>query len=298
MTVQIQWRRDTAANWTSANPVLLSGEVGYETDTGQFKVGNGTTAWTSLSYTVKPMPTGSIVGTTDTQTLTNKSIVAATVISGLGAGFQNLEAYTTGTGATWTVPSALRVSGARFKITIIGGGGQGGGTAATAGQVGGGGGSGGVVVVYLTYVSGQNSVTYTVGAAGSGAGVTTAGNAGGNSSATYNSVTYTAGGGSGGQVMPSTANSGGGGGTATGGTLNIPGFQGNWGGTMAATAGKFGDGANTPLGFGQGGKTSNAVTTGVAAGGYGAGGAGAYNGATATAAAGGAGTAGLVIFEY
>ena len=48
--VQMQQRRDTAANWTSADPTLLSGEFGYETDTGKFKIGDGTTAWTSLSY--------------------------------------------------------------------------------------------------------------------------------------------------------------------------------------------------------------------------------------------------------
>jgi len=47
---QFQFRRDTAANWTSANPVLLSGELGLETDTQKFKVGNGTTAWNALPY--------------------------------------------------------------------------------------------------------------------------------------------------------------------------------------------------------------------------------------------------------
>ena len=48
---KIQLRRDTAANWTSANPTLSSGELGYETDTGKFKIGNAAgTAWTSLSY--------------------------------------------------------------------------------------------------------------------------------------------------------------------------------------------------------------------------------------------------------
>lgn len=50
MTTRMQIRRDTAANWTSANPVLASGEFGYETDTGYMKVGDGSTAWTSLSY--------------------------------------------------------------------------------------------------------------------------------------------------------------------------------------------------------------------------------------------------------
>lgn len=46
----IELRRDTAANWTSANPVLGSGEPGYETDTGKLKLGDGTSTWTSLSY--------------------------------------------------------------------------------------------------------------------------------------------------------------------------------------------------------------------------------------------------------
>jgi hypothetical protein len=50
MAVQIQLRNDTAANWTSANPTLAAGEFGLETDTDQFKVGDGTTAWTSLAY--------------------------------------------------------------------------------------------------------------------------------------------------------------------------------------------------------------------------------------------------------
>ena len=46
----IKLRRDTASAWTSSNPVLASGEAGIETDTQKFKVGNGTTAWTSLPY--------------------------------------------------------------------------------------------------------------------------------------------------------------------------------------------------------------------------------------------------------
>jgi len=50
MADQIQLRRDTAANWTSANPILASGEFGLETDTDQFKVGDGTTVWASLGY--------------------------------------------------------------------------------------------------------------------------------------------------------------------------------------------------------------------------------------------------------
>jgi len=43
-------RRDTAANWTSEDPILAQGEFGYEADTGNLKIGDGTTAWTSLPY--------------------------------------------------------------------------------------------------------------------------------------------------------------------------------------------------------------------------------------------------------
>jgi hypothetical protein len=49
MSVKIQLRRDLAANWASAT-VLASGEVGYETDTGNIKIGDGTTQWGSLAY--------------------------------------------------------------------------------------------------------------------------------------------------------------------------------------------------------------------------------------------------------
>jgi hypothetical protein len=46
----IQFYRGTAAAWTSNNPTLASGKPGFETDTGKLKIGDGTTAWTSLPY--------------------------------------------------------------------------------------------------------------------------------------------------------------------------------------------------------------------------------------------------------
>ena len=48
MAVRIQIRRDTASNWFNTNPILLNGELGIETDTLKFKVGNGT-AWNSIT---------------------------------------------------------------------------------------------------------------------------------------------------------------------------------------------------------------------------------------------------------
>lgn len=46
----IRFKRGTAAQWTSVNPVLAAGEPGVETDTLKVKVGNGTSAWTALGY--------------------------------------------------------------------------------------------------------------------------------------------------------------------------------------------------------------------------------------------------------
>jgi hypothetical protein len=48
--IVFQLRRDTDANWTFYNPTLLNGEMGINTDTYQFKLGNGTSPWIDLSY--------------------------------------------------------------------------------------------------------------------------------------------------------------------------------------------------------------------------------------------------------
>jgi hypothetical protein len=45
---RIRFRRDTSTNWAATNPVLLAGEAGFETNTGVFKIGNGTTQWNAL----------------------------------------------------------------------------------------------------------------------------------------------------------------------------------------------------------------------------------------------------------
>lgn len=57
--IQFQFRRGTAAEWTTANPTLASGEMGIETDSSRFKVGTGLLGWTSLGYGGIAGPTGS-----------------------------------------------------------------------------------------------------------------------------------------------------------------------------------------------------------------------------------------------
>jgi len=48
--IKFQLRRDTSTRWTSANPVLLDGEPGCETDTYKLKIGDGITQWRLLPY--------------------------------------------------------------------------------------------------------------------------------------------------------------------------------------------------------------------------------------------------------
>ena len=50
MANKILLRRDTKANWDSVNPVLSNGEIGLETDTQRFKIGDGEERWTERSY--------------------------------------------------------------------------------------------------------------------------------------------------------------------------------------------------------------------------------------------------------
>jgi hypothetical protein len=67
---RIQLRRDTATNWTTLNPILDSGEIAVESDTGKLKVGDGTTAWTSLSYDSGTLPSTVVTDTSDLETPT------------------------------------------------------------------------------------------------------------------------------------------------------------------------------------------------------------------------------------
>lgn len=73
-TIKLQVRRDTAANWSSSNPILLAGELGFETDTGKLKIGRTT----SQSWSAIPYITSSISSITDIPGLTGELNLKAT----------------------------------------------------------------------------------------------------------------------------------------------------------------------------------------------------------------------------
>jgi len=107
MAVVIQLRRDTAANWTSSNPTLAQGEMGVETDTAKYKIGDGTTAWTSLAYSSFP----STAITASTLTAKGDLLVATAsgTVSRLGVGTANQALVvdsTTATGVKWAAAGA------------------------------------------------------------------------------------------------------------------------------------------------------------------------------------------------
>ena len=74
---RVQLRRGTLAQWTSANPVLLAGEAGYETDTGILRIGDGTTAFLSL-------PVASLKQSAITTAFAGRSVSAGGLATGGG----------------------------------------------------------------------------------------------------------------------------------------------------------------------------------------------------------------------
>ena len=50
LNLRIISRNDSSSKWAEVNPILMSGEIGVENDTGKLKVGNNETAWNDLPY--------------------------------------------------------------------------------------------------------------------------------------------------------------------------------------------------------------------------------------------------------
>jgi hypothetical protein len=82
MSVIIQLRRGTAAQWTSVNPILAQGEQGLETDTNKFKVGDGIQHWNDLPYLFGGINTGDVtIGTANGLSLIGQELSMASASS-------------------------------------------------------------------------------------------------------------------------------------------------------------------------------------------------------------------------
>ncbi len=83
--IQFQFRRGTASEWTSANPTLAAGEMGIETNTSLFKIGNGATGWSGLSYGGLQGATGPTGAGTTGPTGPASTVTGPTGAAGAGA---------------------------------------------------------------------------------------------------------------------------------------------------------------------------------------------------------------------
>jgi hypothetical protein len=119
MATKIQVRRGTAAQWTAANPILSQGEVGFETDTGKFKIGvGGTTHWGTLKYFldsdgIDGAIAASALGTTDdlSEGAVNKYFTYERVSAALNSGALQNISFTYNSGAQTIDVSVPTVQG-------------------------------------------------------------------------------------------------------------------------------------------------------------------------------------------
>ena len=129
---KIMMRADTAANWTSTNPTLNAGEIGFESDTGKFKIGTGSNTWSGLNYASSVLPsqtghTGEYLKTDGSTTswasiyTPDLTINAQTDNYTLVASDVNkLVTMTASTNKTITVPNGVFTTGQQVNLTGLG----------------------------------------------------------------------------------------------------------------------------------------------------------------------------------
>lgn len=116
VVTQIQVRRGTASQWTSTNPVLAAGELGFESDTNKLKIGNGSSAWNSLSY-IATGAAGTVTSITagtglSGGTITNTGTIALSTPVSVANGGTGISSFGSGV-ATWLgTPSSANLAAA------------------------------------------------------------------------------------------------------------------------------------------------------------------------------------------
>jgi len=115
VNTKLQVRRGTAVTWASTDPnvVLSAGEIGYETDTGRIKIGDGTTTWNSLGYNAV-VPTGFLAGS---GLSVNVAADGSTVTYSLSDPTMNIEDITGFDDAVNDRVADLLTSGSNIQLT-------------------------------------------------------------------------------------------------------------------------------------------------------------------------------------
>lgn len=306
MAQKIKLRNGSASSWTSVNPTLTGGEIGVENDTGRFKVGNGSTAWSSLSYTdaqgsaqAKPYRSfgdggdGNLTLTTGTVTLTTDIYYNNVTISGTGKiDLNGFKLFIKGTLDLTNAPvdaissnglpgldASANIGGSSQTAVPSGSsGGQGQGTAGANGQL-----TSGATATAIATFSGNGGTSFTCGQGGVGVNTGGAAQSGGatttflmvkNFTTQFIYGTTLIGGGMGGRGGSSgggdgVTNAGGGGGAG-----------GNGGGVVAVYANVIITSASTSAGVisAKGGKGGNGGTPAGGPAGGGGGGCGGGGG--------------------
>lgn len=138
MSQQIQVRRGTTTEWNAANPTLAVAEIGFNTTLRKFKIGDGTTAWSSLTYVDGMVPAGGtaaqILTKIDGTDYNTEWVSLQTAVLGVKATFNDqtgttytlqasdnakLVTLTNGSAITVTLPNDLPVG---FQCALMQGG--------------------------------------------------------------------------------------------------------------------------------------------------------------------------------
>ena len=110
---KIQHVRKLSTEWTSSNPVLSDGEIGYETDTGKFKFGNGTSGWNTLPYSSVQAGSTTVAGVVQlTDSISSTSVITAATPNSVKIAYDlaNTKASTTQVGTVQLTDSISSTS--------------------------------------------------------------------------------------------------------------------------------------------------------------------------------------------